>query len=135
MALTHHEELEGLTTGTEKLAIYCERSDDSKDRVHKVYSDSQASLKVIKTMTSTADQPRLREDTRSGRLAGTSLGTGAQRNQGQRGSRQSGRRGTHLPVAKRFIGPTDRQSRANACTGSRGVARDMEGRRQRHTLS
>jgi len=60
VALTHHGELEGLTRAAEKLAKHCEESTDQKGRVHKVYSDSQASIKVVREMRSTTDQARLR---------------------------------------------------------------------------
>lgn len=60
MALTHHGELEGLTAGAERLAEHCQLARDCKDRVYKVYFDSQASLKVADGMLSTTDQSRLR---------------------------------------------------------------------------
>lgn len=60
MALTLHGELKGLTREAEKLAKHCEASDNPHGRVYKIYSDSQASLKVIREMGSTLDQVRLR---------------------------------------------------------------------------
>lgn len=68
VALTHHGELEGLTRAVERLAEHCEASTNPRGRIYKVYSDSQASLKVIKEMRSTSDQARLRRQLRSHRI-------------------------------------------------------------------
>ncbi len=60
MTLTHHDELEGLTRAMKKLSKHCETSTNSRERIYKMYSNSQASLKVIKKMRSTSNQTRLR---------------------------------------------------------------------------
>ena len=60
ITLTHHEKLEGLTIETKQLTAHCERSDNCASRVYKIYSNSQASLKIVNAMISTTDQLRLR---------------------------------------------------------------------------
>lgn len=60
LAITHHGELEGLTAGVERLAVVAAADRDSQGKIYKVYSDSQASLKTVEAMKSTADQARLR---------------------------------------------------------------------------
>ena len=60
MAITHHEELKGLTARTERLAAVAQADENCRGKLYKVYSDSQASLKVVDAMRSTTDQGRLK---------------------------------------------------------------------------
>ena len=58
-ALTHHDELKNLIMIVEKLINHCERTTDARNKVYKVYSDNQISLKMIHVMSSMFDQKRL----------------------------------------------------------------------------
>lgn len=60
LAITHHGELEGLVAGAEHLIDVARADENCRGKIYKVYSDSQASLKVVEAMRSTADQTRLR---------------------------------------------------------------------------
>ena len=58
-ALTHHGELKDLIMIVEELINHCERATDARNRIYKVYFDSQTSLKMIHVMSSMFDQKRL----------------------------------------------------------------------------
>ena len=61
VVLTYYSELEGLATASEELAERCtSASEPQMDLIYRVYSDSQASLKVARSMGSEWDQGRLR---------------------------------------------------------------------------
>lgn len=60
LAITHHGELEGLVAGAERLVDVAMADQSCQDKIYKIYSDSQTSLKTVEAMKSTADQTRLR---------------------------------------------------------------------------
>ena len=47
ITITHHDELEKLIMIIEKLINHCKRTTNARDKIYKIYSDSQASLKII----------------------------------------------------------------------------------------
>ena len=58
-AFTHHDELKNLIMIVEKLINHCEKTIDARNKIYKVYFDSQASLKMIHVMSSMLDQKKL----------------------------------------------------------------------------
>ena len=61
IALTHHDELKSLIMIIEKLISRCEKSIDARNKIYKIYFDSQTSLKTIYIMSSIFDQKRLQK--------------------------------------------------------------------------
>ena len=59
ITITHYNELEELIMIVEKLIDYCERATNARDRIYKIYSDSQVSLKMIHVILLVFDQKRL----------------------------------------------------------------------------
>ena len=59
IAITHHNEFEELIMIVEELINHCERTTNARDKVYKIYSDNQVSLKAIHVMSSMFDQKRL----------------------------------------------------------------------------
>ena len=59
ITITHHDEFEELIMIVEELIDYCERTTNARDKIYKIYSDNQASLKVIHVMSSMHDQKKL----------------------------------------------------------------------------
>ena len=55
IAITHHDELKELIMIVEKLINHCERTTNARDKIYKIYSDNQASLKMIHVMSSMFD--------------------------------------------------------------------------------
>ena len=53
--ITHHDELKKLIMIVEKLIDYYERTTNARDKIYKIYSDSQISLKMIHVMSSMHD--------------------------------------------------------------------------------
>ena len=58
---THHDELKNLIMIVEKLINYCERTTDARNKIYKVYFDSQTSLKMIHVMSSMFNQKKLQK--------------------------------------------------------------------------
>ena len=59
ITITHHDELEKLIMIVEELINHCERTTNARDKIYKIYSDNQISLKVIHVMSSMLDQKKL----------------------------------------------------------------------------
>ena len=59
ITITHHDELEKLIMIIKKLIDYCERTTNARNKIYKIYSDNQVSLKIIHVMSSMLDQKRL----------------------------------------------------------------------------
>ena len=57
--ITHHDELEKLIMIVEKLIDHCERATNARDKIYKIYFDSQTSLKVIHVILLMFDQKKL----------------------------------------------------------------------------
>ena len=60
IALIHHDEMKELTVIMKHLVEKCAVENECKDKVYKVYLNSQTSLKTIRSMKSNNDQTRLR---------------------------------------------------------------------------
>ena len=60
VALIHHDEMKELTMTMKHLVEKCVVENECKDKVYKVYSNNQTSLKTIRSMKSNNDQTRLR---------------------------------------------------------------------------
>ena len=48
--ITYHDELEKLIMIIKKLIDYCEKTTNARDKIYKIYSDNQVSLKIIHVM-------------------------------------------------------------------------------------
>ncbi len=59
LVITHHEELKELIAKMKHLADVATKNRKCHEKIYKVYSDSQTSLKTVKVMISTKDQTRL----------------------------------------------------------------------------
>ncbi len=59
LIITHHEELKELIARMKHLADVMTKNWKCHEKINKVYSDSQTSLKTVKVMISTKDQTRL----------------------------------------------------------------------------
>ena len=60
ITLIHHDEMKELTMTMKHLVEKCVVENECKDKVYKVYSNNQTSLKTIRSMKSNNDQTRLR---------------------------------------------------------------------------
>ena len=60
-ALTHYNELKNLIMIVKKLINHCERTIDARNKIYKVYFDSQTLLKMIHVMSLMLDQKRLQK--------------------------------------------------------------------------
>ena len=58
-AFTHHDKLKNLIIIVEKLINHCEKTIDARNKIYKVYFDSQASLKMIYVMSLIFNQKKL----------------------------------------------------------------------------
>ncbi len=58
LVITHHEELKELIARMKHLADVVTKNQECHEKIYKVYSDSQTSLKTVKTMISTKNQTR-----------------------------------------------------------------------------
>ena len=61
-AFTHHNELKSLIIIIEKLISYCEKTINARNKVYKVYFNSQALLKMIYVILLMFDQKRLQKN-------------------------------------------------------------------------
>ncbi len=61
LIITHHEELKELIMKMKHLADVTTENQECHEKIYKVYSDSQTSLKTVKVMISTKDQTRCQE--------------------------------------------------------------------------
>ncbi len=59
LVITHHEELKELIAKVKHFANIATENRKYHEKIYKVYSDSQTSLKTVKVMISTKDQTRL----------------------------------------------------------------------------
>jgi len=59
LIITHHDELKELVARVKHLADVATVNQEYHEKIYKVYSDSQTSLKIVKAMISTKDQTRL----------------------------------------------------------------------------
>ncbi len=59
LIITYHEELKELIAKMKHLADIVTENRECHEKIYKVYSDSQTSLKTVKVMISTKDQTRL----------------------------------------------------------------------------
>ncbi len=59
LVITHHDELKKLVAKAKHLANVATVNQECHEKIYKIYSDSQISLKTVKVMTSTKDQTRL----------------------------------------------------------------------------
>jgi len=59
LVITHHDELKELVARTKHLTDVVIANQEYHEKIYKIYSDSQISLKTVKVMTSTKDQTRL----------------------------------------------------------------------------
>ncbi len=59
LVITHHDELKKLVARVKHLADVVTANQECHEKIYKVYSDNQASLKTVKVMISTKDQTRL----------------------------------------------------------------------------
>jgi len=59
LVITHHEELKELIVKMKHLADVVTVNRECREKIYKIYSDSQIFLKTVKIMTSTKDQKRL----------------------------------------------------------------------------
>ena len=60
ITLIHHDEMKELTMTMKHLVEKCVIENECKNKVYKVYSNSQTSFKIIRSMKSNNDQTRLR---------------------------------------------------------------------------
>ncbi len=59
LIITHHDELKELVAKAKHFADVATANQECHEKIYKVYSDSQTSLKTVKAMISTKDQTRL----------------------------------------------------------------------------
>ena len=59
IAITHHDEFEKLIMIVEELINHCEKATNARDKIYKIYFDSQASLKMIHIILLMHDQKKL----------------------------------------------------------------------------
>ncbi len=59
LIITHYEELKELIVRAKHLADVMTENQEYHEKIYKVYSDSQTSLKTVKVMILTKDQTRL----------------------------------------------------------------------------
>ncbi len=59
LTITHHDELKKLVVRMKHLADVVTVNQECHEKIYKVYSDSQTSLKTMKVMISTKDQTHL----------------------------------------------------------------------------
>ncbi len=59
LVITHHEELKELIVKMKYFTNIVTENQECHEKIYKVYSDSQTSLKTVKAMISTKDQTRL----------------------------------------------------------------------------
>ncbi len=59
LIIIHHNELKELVVRVKHLADVATVNQEYHEKIYKVYSDSQTSLKTVKAMISTKDQTRL----------------------------------------------------------------------------
>ncbi len=59
LVITHHEELKELIAKMKHLTDVVTENQECHEKIYKVYSDSQTSLKTVKVMILTKDQTRL----------------------------------------------------------------------------
>ncbi len=60
LIIIHHDELKELVARAKHLANIATANQECHEKIYKIYSDSQISLKTVKVMTSTKDQTHLR---------------------------------------------------------------------------
>ncbi len=61
LIITHHEELKELIVRMKRLADVVTENRECHEKIYKVYSDNQTSLKTVKVMISTKDQTCLQQ--------------------------------------------------------------------------
>ena len=61
LVITHHDELKELVARAKYLADVVTVNQECHEKIYKVYSDNQTSLKIVKVMISTKDQTRLQQ--------------------------------------------------------------------------
>jgi len=61
LIITHHDELKKLVAKAKHLADVATMNQEYHEKVYKVYSDNQTSLKTVKVMISTKNQTRLQQ--------------------------------------------------------------------------
>ena len=59
ITITHHDELEELIMIVKELIDHCKRTMNARNKIYKIYCNSQVSLKIIHIMLSMFDQKRL----------------------------------------------------------------------------
>jgi len=59
LVITHHDELKELVVKAKHLTNVVTVNQECHEKIYKVYSDSQTSLKTVKAMISIKDQTRL----------------------------------------------------------------------------
>jgi len=59
LIITHHEELKELIARMKHFTDVVTKNQEYHEKIYKVYSDSQTSLKTVKVIISTKDQTRL----------------------------------------------------------------------------
>ena len=59
LVITHHDELKELVAKAKHFADVATANQEYHEKIYKVYSDSQTSLKTVKVIISTKDQTRL----------------------------------------------------------------------------
>jgi len=60
LVIIHHDELKELVAKAKHFTDVATANQEYHEKIYKIYSDSQISLKAVKVMTSTKDQTRLR---------------------------------------------------------------------------
>ena len=58
--ITHHEKLKELIAKTKRLVVVAITNENYRDKTYKIFFDNQISLKIVKAMSSTTNQARLR---------------------------------------------------------------------------
>jgi len=61
LVIIHHDELKELVARMKHLADVVIVNQECHEKIYKVYSDNQTSLKTVKAMISTKDQTRLQQ--------------------------------------------------------------------------
>jgi len=59
LIITHHDELKELVAKAKHFTNVAIANQECHEKIYKVYSDNQTSLKTVKVMISTKDQTRL----------------------------------------------------------------------------
>ncbi len=61
LVITHHDELKELVAKAKHFTDVATVNQECHEKIYKVYSDNQTSLKTVKAMISTKDQTRLQQ--------------------------------------------------------------------------